>query len=111
MALRNYTAHSSADAEDLDTEDLLNLACLACWLTAHLYCSAQDEALAHMRHVRDEIAEELGRTIDPRRIRPGVPSGQAMAGGSQIHTGNSAAKGGRSHARAITLTARGAFPF
>lgn len=99
MALRNYTAHSSADAEDLDTEDLLNLACLACWLTAHLYCSAQDEALAHMRHVRDEIAEELGRTIEPHdeydlafhQAKPWLEDHKSTPG-------TAAAKGGRSHA-------------
>lgn len=99
MALRNYTAHSSAGAEDLDTEDLLNLACLACWLTAHLYCSAQDEALAHMRHVRDEIAEELGRTIEPHdeydlafhQAKPWLEDHKSTPG-------TAAAKGGRSHA-------------
>lgn len=99
MALRNYTAHSSADAEDLDTEDLLNLACLACWLTAHLYCSAQDEALSHMRHVRDEIAEELGRTIEPHdeydlafhQAKPWLEDHKSTPG-------TAAAKGGRSHA-------------
>lgn len=113
MALRNYTAHSSADAEDLDTEDLLNLACLACWLTAHLYCSAQDEALAHMRACPGRNCRGTwpdNRT--PRRIRPGVPSGQAMAGGSQIHTGNSCRQGRKISCFAPSLLRRGAaFPF
>lgn len=66
MALRNYTAHAGPNEENLDTEDFLNLACLVCWLTAHLCCTAQQAALAHMRQVRDEIAEEIGRKIDPR---------------------------------------------
>lgn len=113
MALRNYTAHSSADAEDLDTEDLLNLACLACWLTAHLYCSAQDEALAHMRHVRDEIAEELGRTIEPHdEYDLAFHQAKPMAGGSQIHTGNSCRQGRKISCFAPSLLRRGAaFPF
>lgn len=93
------TVLDSLKAQALDTEDLLNLACLACWLTAHLYCSAQDEALAHMRHVRDEIAEELGRTIEPHdeydlafhQAKPWLEDHKSTPG-------TAAAKGGRSHA-------------
>lgn len=80
-------------------ESTYGLSSLACWLTAHLYCSAQDEALAHMRHVRDEIAEELGRTIEPHdeydlafhQAKPWLEDHKSTPG-------TAAAKGGRSHA-------------
>lgn len=99
MALRNYTAHAGPNEENLDTEDFLNLACLVCWLTAHLCCTAQQAALAHMRQVRDEIAEEIGRKIDPRdEYDIAFHQAKPWLEEHRSRPGTSGGKGGRSRA-------------
>lgn len=99
MALRNYTAHAGPNEENLDTEDFLNLACLVCWLTAHLCCTAQQAALAHLRQVRDEIAEEIGRKIDPRdEYDIAFHQAKPWLEEHRSRPGTSGGKGGRSRA-------------
>ncbi len=111
MALRNYTAHSSADAEDLDTEDLFEpgLPGLLADGTPVLLGPGRSpgpHAACPGRNCRGTWPDN--RT--PRRIRPGVPSGQAMAGGSQIHTGNSCRQGRKISCFAPSLYGEG-LPF
>ena len=66
----NFLGHGGADAENMTSYDLLCHASLVIWLTRHLNCRAQYQALPAMESRREDVARQCGMSAPDQYASP-----------------------------------------